>query len=167
MIVNRKSWHYRYNAWLYGESKMDRIGNGCEYFWRTVLVCALSPLIGIMALGIVVHNIMPSLPKVNMPTISDDTKDRIASLLGSFSLVGILFATILGCEINPWAVAKVYAIIAGVIGLGFLCILIAIRIQNWYEKRPRKAPKEKAPNMAWQMVKAKKAKYCPKLVITN
>ena len=169
MIVDHKSWHYRYNCYIYGDGTMNRVNNGCEYFWRTVLACILSGFVGLIKLAEIIHCILPDFPEVHMPEISDDTINRIHSLIISSILLAIIIATIIPCMYGyGWGVLKVYAIVSlGVCGIVGICFLVII-IKEYIDSRPKKEKpiKEKNPNMVWQMVKAKKNKYCPKLVIT-
>lgn len=170
MIVNRKSWHFKYNAYLYGRYQTERINNGCEYFWKTVLACILSPLMGAIELASLIHERMPAFPEINMPTISRETEKRIGNLIISFGLVAIVAAiTIPSIYGYGWYVLIALGFFGAVIGVIFGTIFAIITVQDYFENHPRKEKpkKEKKPNMTWQMVKAKKAKYCPTLVIND
>lgn len=167
MTVDRNSWHYKYNAYVYGSRRMERLSNGCPYFWRTVLACVFSPLIGAIYLTERIASVIPRV-NIEMPKLSQETIEKIGKiiLLGLFATAMIL--TGYGIGIGQWLYVLVFYISIGVVvGVIIGVVVLAIHIAEWHDNRPKKEPKEKQPNMVIQSLKAKKNRYCPKLVYTN
>lgn len=176
MTINRKSWHYRLNVWFFGKWHVESLSNGCPYFWGTILAMVLTPL-KLLVDGLNrASEKMPKLPEfpqinfphIDMPQISDETSEKIG-----VGVIIVILATIGGVTayeviIGNWIpVAIVYGILGALTGL----IIGASKLVEYIDERRRRSPPkpkvQRGPNPVVQMIKAKKNKYCPKLVLTD
>ena len=161
MKTNLKSIHKRFNNWAWGSS-IDAIdSNLCAYVWGTLLAIVMSPFILLgKTLFIIADHI-----HIDIPTISQYTKDKILSAIGHTFLVIALIGYMLTGIYLGWTDVLFWTgvFVGGVVGV-FLLAMTLIHIGEWWrdghpKKKKGKKPKTQNIFIAW--LQAKKNKNCP------
>lgn len=157
IVVSRKSWHYRFYQW-----GQHQIGNTdaepktlCGYFWTTVLI----------------------LPGVFMAKIGLATLWGIRNILSLGDIpAAIIFSSTTTLALTSWAFMNikgllVFLLIIGImVGLFAVAVLLMFLLDLAGERRARRhssvEPTETStPSLVWAMVKAKKQRACPTIVV--
>ncbi len=153
-------------AHLYRATYIGRLPNNlCEYFWKLVTALLLLPCTWITY-------IRPFQRFLDVDITGFSTRIATGVLQqGLLTLFwGIGMYALQGVGLPTWVRVSLALPFTLVLGFLFLLAIAAVCIsidksQDLYRDRVgKKVPKEKSPNLLWAYVKARKAKYCPRIV---
>lgn len=166
--INRDSWHYRFNNWVYGYREPQSF---CPYFWGTILAIPLAPIMGI-AKGIIAakehHDKNKPEPKPKVykePRVSYETKENIGLGIVLFLLIGLpIILVVYGLITNlerTIQILLVVGVILGFVGLVVGAVLGISALHSRYREKHPKVYKRKQPNMLSLGLKSWYKKNCP------
>lgn len=141
--IRKSSWHWKLNHYVWGERVNGAMSHSlCPYFWGLILAIVGVPFVAFFR-------------KVG--------EDMV--LGGTLTGIMILFVIVL-----YFVFIKVGAIIFIVGSLSFIgfAVLLSISISEPSDREYKhKEKKTRKPNIAWEMVKATKNKYCPMIQVID
>lgn len=146
MIINERSWHYRFNVWRSSEWKTKRKKTLCSYFWFTVLNIAL--------FSAFVAAIILILATVGNGMCQDYVNQSfydVYSLPLYFQLPLFPVIAIIGMAV---VIALVMMVFGSLYGIRAMLVWVINRLEN-------KSGHKSNPGLIVSFIKAKKAKVCP------
>lgn len=138
MIVNKNSWHYRFNVWRTNEWKTERKKTLCSYFWFTVFNIVL---VSLMVVGII--GLLSLIGGSANGELIKHGYDVLFPVL--YPLLGVLVVAAAIC-FGVAVVGVIWAIVAG---------------YQWGVQKYKINRRVSEPGLMISFIKAKKSKICP------
>jgi len=151
--ISIHSWHYRLLS-FYGFSIPYQL---CNYFWKVFGTILATPFILILIGIFGIADLIPRRNKVEKPFDRKSNARKIIALK--------LFLIVWCIGFGIWDLSR-----ADYLGARIMFGILGFSTLNWmglkykYERKPKK---EKDPNIAWEMLKATKNRYCPLIEFTG
>jgi uncharacterized membrane protein len=158
ITLSKSSWHYRLQVWANYEGKEPTYWSICPYFWSTIFICLISPIIWLQRLG---GNSNPK--ELNMFL-------RICRVLilaifwGIVAILAIMLLATIAIVIwqKPLFALEVLGVILGLVFAMAGAILGIIWLKDTYDEKNEGVIKK--PSIFKEYIKAKKAGICPRLL---
>jgi hypothetical protein len=166
------TFHYKAVKYVLGEEYFLYRINLCKYFWSVVFSMLVIPIIvPIRTVVALTYNM--KWPKVQWPTVNIPREKRKRII---FFVQVTWTGVMIGFMYNDFTSRQYFwiPVLSFALGVLWSSQLFGKRFADWElerarrrRQRPVKVPKPKEPNLAWEYVKARKARICPYIVWEN
>ncbi|QFR55768.1 hypothetical protein JC221_122 [Yersinia phage JC221] len=150
MIVNKNSWHYRFNVWRTAKWKTERKTSLCSYFWFTVwnIVFVILFSVGILGLLTAVGN-----------GFNEDVVSHYFDVYSLPTYIAYPLIPLIGCAAAFTIITMILAIFGLLCGVKYAFTWGTNWIDNKFFSKKNNSKHE--PGLMISFIKAKKSKICP------